>query len=116
MAMGTRFPSFADIIAGQLRRSDRPLSFLPRAARMKPVCDTARGLGRRMASFSRLVRLNYLAPDIMAAIVDGTQPAMLTPRMLIECDLPTDSGLQRRRSGFPPRQELALAAMPAIAS
>jgi hypothetical protein len=83
---------------------------------MKPVCDIARGLGRRMASFSRLVRLNYLAPDIMAAIVAGTQPAMLTPRRLIECDLPTYSGLRRRRLGFPPRQELALAPMPAIAS
>lgn len=45
---------------------------------MKPVCDIARGLGRRMASFSRLVRLNYLTPDIMAAIVDGTHPHSAT--------------------------------------
>jgi len=80
---------------------------------MKPVCDTARGLGRRMASFSRLVRLNYLAPDIMAAIVDGTHPHFAKADRMRSSDR---LGLQRRRSGFPPRQELALAAMPAIAS
>jgi hypothetical protein len=61
-----------------------------------------------MASFSRLVRLNYLAPDILAAIVDGTQPATLTRRKLIECDLPTDWGLQRRLLGFPAKEELAV--------
>lgn len=76
--------------------------------RSKPIRDIARGLGRRTGSFSRLVRLNYLAPDIMAAIVDGTQPAGLTRRKLIGCDLPTDWDLQRRLLGFPPRQELAI--------
>jgi site-specific DNA recombinase len=61
-----------------------------------------------MGSFSRLVRLNYLAPDIVSAIIDGTQPATLTRRQLIECDLLIDWDLQRRLLGFPAKQELAV--------
>jgi hypothetical protein len=52
------------------------------------------------------VRLNYLAPDIISAIVDGTQPETLTRRRLIECDLPIDWQLQRKLLDFPPRQTL----------
>jgi DNA invertase Pin-like site-specific DNA recombinase len=73
------------------------------------VSDLARMAGRRVGSFSRLVRLNYLAPDIVAAILDGTQPADLTRRRLIECDLPIDWALQRRLLGFPPSDELPAA-------
>jgi DNA invertase Pin-like site-specific DNA recombinase len=69
--------------------------------RYKSVDEIARGAGRRVASFSRLVRLNYLAPDIVAAIIDGTQPTNLTRRRLLECDIPVDWALQRRLLGFP---------------
>ncbi|SOB80716.1 Site-specific DNA recombinase [Sphingomonas guangdongensis] len=69
------------------------------------VAALARSLGRKSASFSRLVRLSYLAPDIVAAIVDGTQPPELTRRVLLECDLPTDWGMQRRILGFPEQRE-----------
>lgn len=65
------------------------------------VVDLARSLGRKPASFSRLVRLHYLAPDIVAAILDGTQPATLTRQTLLNCDLPMDWELQRRLLGFP---------------
>jgi DNA invertase Pin-like site-specific DNA recombinase len=92
----------------KLIREARSAQELLLSERTKPIRDIARGLGRRMASFSRLVRLNYLAPDILAAIVDGTQPATLTRRKLIECDLPTDWGLQRRLLGFPAKEELAV--------
>jgi hypothetical protein len=34
--------------------------------------------------FTRLVRLNYLAPDITQAILDGRQPRDLTPEKLLE--------------------------------
>ena len=73
--------------------------------RSRSVTELAHALRRKPASFSRLVRLNYLAPDIVAAIVDGTQPADLTRRRLMECDLPLDWALQRRLLGFPSRQE-----------
>ena len=74
--------------------------------RRQTVSELAHALKRKPASFSRLVRLNYLAPDIVAAIVDGTQPADLTRRRLLECDLPLDWSLQRRLLGFPARQEM----------
>jgi site-specific DNA recombinase len=76
--------------------------------RDKSVHEIARLAGRRVGSFSRLVRLNYLAPDIVAGITDGTQPTTLTRRQLTECDLPIDWELQRRLLGFPARQELAV--------
>jgi hypothetical protein len=34
--------------------------------------------------FTRLVRLGYLAPDIIQAILDGRQPRDLTPEKLLE--------------------------------
>jgi site-specific DNA recombinase len=69
------------------------------------IADLAWSLGRKPSSFSRLIRLNYLAPDIMTAIIDGTQPSTLTRQVLSQIDLPIDWVLQRRLLGFPPRQE-----------
>jgi site-specific DNA recombinase len=86
-------------------RSAQELLF---SERDKSVHEIARLARRRVSSFSRLVRLNYLAPDIVTAIVDGTQPATLTRRQLIECDLPIDWDLQRRLLGFSPRQRRAV--------
>src|SRR5258708_3189747 len=63
--------------------------------------DLAYSLGRQPASFARLVRLNYLAPDIVAAIIDGEQPTDLTRQKLAQIDLPIDWALQRRLLGFP---------------
>lgn len=73
--------------------------------RSQTVGELAHLLKRKPASFARLVRLNYLAPDIVAAIIDGTQPTSLTRGRLMECDLPLDWTLQRRLLGFPSRQE-----------
>jgi DNA invertase Pin-like site-specific DNA recombinase len=70
-----------------------------------PVPDLAYSLGRKPAHFARLVRLNYLAPDIIAAILDGGQPEGVTRKTLMQLDLPTDWGLQRRLLGFPPRHQ-----------
>ncbi len=52
------------------------------------------------ARVPRLMRLNYLAPDILAAIRDGNQPASLTGSKLMSTDLPMDWSLQRRLLGF----------------
>ena len=51
--------------------------------------------------FARVLRLNYLAPDIQAAIMDGCQPADLTKSKLIFSAMPTDWEQQRRLLGFP---------------
>ena len=49
----------------------------------------------------RLVRMNYLAPDIVTSIMDGAQPRDLTRRRLMEANLPLDWALQRKLFGFP---------------
>jgi hypothetical protein len=50
--------------------------------------------------FARLLRLNYLAPDIQAAIMDGSHPADLTRNRLVFSSLPLDWEQQRRLFGF----------------
>jgi hypothetical protein len=51
--------------------------------------------------FARIMRLNYLAPDIQAAIMDGSQPPDLTSSKLVFSPLPLDWEQQRRLFGFP---------------
>nr|WP_314447378.1 recombinase family protein [uncultured Sphingomonas sp.] len=70
--------------------------------RDRSLTELAWSLGKKPVLFSRLVRLNYLAPDILAAIADGKQPADLTRSLLMKQDLPLDWALQRRQLGFQP--------------
>lgn len=65
------------------------------------ITEIAWTLGKRPSSFAKLLRLNYLAPDIVASIIDGTQPSHLDRYRLTSCDLPLDWALQRRMLGFP---------------
>ncbi|HSD34359.1 MAG TPA: recombinase family protein, partial [Alphaproteobacteria bacterium] len=52
---------------------------------------------------SRVLRLAFLAPDIVEAIVDGRHPVELTAkRLLLRENLPLDWREQRRRLGFSP--------------
>jgi hypothetical protein len=60
--------------------------------------------------FTQLARLNYLAPDIVAAMRDGAQPAGLTCRTLWSTNLPMDWALQRRLLGFPDQADFLRAA------
>ena len=96
---------------------DRELLKLVRRARMaqrlvedhreRPIDDLAREMRCRPGHFSRLIRLNYLAPDIVTAILDGAQPAGLTRDCLLKANLPTDWAMQRKLLGFPaPRRAL----------
>jgi site-specific DNA recombinase len=49
----------------------------------------------------RLARLSYLAPDIIAAIIEGRQPPSLNGRRLLRAaSLPFDWQAQRRDLGF----------------
>jgi site-specific DNA recombinase len=58
-------------------------------------------LNMSLSHFMRLLRLNYLAPDIATSIMDGAQPRELTRRRLIDANLPLDWALQRELLGFP---------------
>lgn len=65
------------------------------------VPELARMRRMRPSQFARLIRINYLAPDIVASILDGTQPDNLTRRRLLAANIPTDWALQRRLFCFP---------------
>ncbi len=50
---------------------------------------------------AKLVRLSWLAPDIINSILEGQQPASLNGRRLLRtCDLPLSWSAQRRALGF----------------
>ena len=66
-----------------------------------PMTEIAVRLHKRTGSTAgRILRLNYLAPDIIASILDGTQPPTLNRKALVRADLPLDWSLQRRMFGF----------------
>ena len=71
-------------------------------------CGSIESLARRTKAsgsyMTCLVRLTYLAPDIIDAILRGRHPVTLSARRLITTtkDLPIDWAAQRRWLGFPP--------------
>jgi len=69
------------------------------------VPELAEAQGCKMARFARLIRLTYLAPDIVLAIRDGHHPAELTRRKLTVANLPLEWATQRTLLGFPPKPE-----------
>ena len=92
------------------RRPDAPLiklvakAYAARAAVEADPIDPkeiARSLGHDKDYFARLVRLGYLAPDIMTAILDGRQPATHTRQRLARVSkLPFNWAEQRALLGF----------------
>jgi DNA invertase Pin-like site-specific DNA recombinase len=70
--------------------------------RARSLAELAKEKGKGPAYYSRLIRLNYLAPDIAAAIIDGDQPHALTRGALLSAALPLDWAQQRQMFGFPP--------------
>ena len=97
----------------------RLVNLLKRARMVQAVLDDrsvthVTELARRMhctpKRFTSLVRLNYLAPDIIASILDGTQPANLNCNTLRTFNLPMDWTLQRRMLGFPEQPDFLRAA------
>lgn len=69
------------------------------------MVQIAERFGRKPAFVARVLRLNYLAPDIIAAIMDGRQPPGLDRRTLVYSSLPTDWAAQRTLLGFPARSD-----------
>ncbi len=84
-----------------LIKSARDAQRLVDAHRELSIPDLAEKRGMRPSQFARLIRVNYLAPDIVTSILDGTQPQELTRKGLLSSNIPTDWALQRRLLGFP---------------
>lgn len=74
------------------------------------VTELAKRVHCHPKHFTELVRLNYLAPDIVASIQDGTQPPHINCNTLRRYQLPMDWSLQRRLLGFPDQPDYLKAA------
>ncbi len=96
----------------QVAQADPPLiRMLVRARELKArllqsgdasLSETSRSEGIGRSYLTRLVRLAFLAPDIVGAILDGRQPAQLTAARLSRITrLPLDWSEQRKVLGFP---------------
>jgi DNA invertase Pin-like site-specific DNA recombinase len=68
--------------------------------RDKSMAELARAKRLGPSTFARILRLNYLAPDIQAAIIDGRQPADLSVHDMLYGAMPLDWGQQRKLLGF----------------
>ncbi|MEM1133748.1 MAG: recombinase family protein [Pseudomonadota bacterium] len=67
------------------------------------IAYLAQEAGHEKDYFTRLVRLGYLAPDIITAILEGRQPATLTRQKLVRISrVPNDWNEQRIALGFAP--------------
>jgi hypothetical protein len=90
----------------RLLRQVREAQQLADKRRHLSVEQLARELRRTTGHVMKLLHLNYLAPDIIASIIDGTQPAGLSSRQLLDATLPLDWALQRKLFGFPEQPPL----------
>jgi site-specific DNA recombinase len=89
-------PKLVDLI-----KTARKAQLLVDEHRELPIEELARKQGCRPSHFARLIRINYLAPDIATAIIDGTQPPSLDRKTLLESNVPTNWAVQRKLFGFP---------------
>jgi hypothetical protein len=81
-----------------LRRAGRELTMRIDG---EPFAALAKREGVSPSYFTRLVRLSYLAPDIIQAILDGCQPPDLTAdKLLAHSRLPLSWHEQRTVLGF----------------
>jgi len=70
--------------------------------RPQSIADLAVSNSVNASYFTRVLRLAYLAPDIVKAIVSGRQPTELTANRLVRMhELPIDWPSQRQYFGFP---------------
>ena len=64
------------------------------------IAQATTWLGCSRATLTERIKLSYLAPDIVEAILAGQQPRSLTRRRLATIELPIDWQQQRRMLGF----------------
>jgi hypothetical protein len=88
----------------QLDQDDRqspPVQRKAAARRVNKFADLAKSEKLHRSYYSQVLRLAYLAPDITAAILEGSQPSGLRATMLIEHPaLPLSWQEQRTALGF----------------
>jgi site-specific DNA recombinase len=89
----------------RLIQEARQLQALVDEQRDKTLAQLAADVNYTSSRFARVLRLNYLAPDIITSILDGTSPSDLTRTKLVQASLPMDWALQRKLLGFPDRPE-----------
>ncbi len=66
------------------------------------ISDLAAASGFNASYFTRVLRIAYLAPAIIQAIVEGNQSLKLTANRLVRIKkLPIDWGHEREYLGFP---------------
>jgi hypothetical protein len=103
---------------GEACPNDSLVSLIADARRAQALVDAhrdeslralARRFHRQEGYLVRLLRINYLAPDIIASILDGAQPEELTRKTLLYSELPLDWALQRRMLGFAARADSSFA-------
>ncbi len=68
--------------------------------RVRSAAELARAEGCTVRYVTRILRLAYLAPDIIEAILAGRQPGELTLARLLKTDLPLDWHAQREALQF----------------
>lgn len=56
--------------------------------------------GRCRKQLTKLIRLSWLSPNIVEAIVDGRAPARLSRKRLLDADLPLSWTAQEEQLGF----------------
>jgi hypothetical protein len=76
------------------------------AERHLSIAEIAVRFEKQPGYVARVLRLNYLAPDIQTAILDGLQPPELNSRRLLFGHIPMEWREQRTMLGFPPRDEV----------
>jgi hypothetical protein len=66
------------------------------------ISNLAAGAGVNASYFTRVLRIAYLAPDVIEAIIEGRQPPELTANKLVRLkNLPIDWAGQRQALGYP---------------
>ena len=62
--------------------------------------DLAKSEGLSREYVGKVLRMTYLAPDIVTAIVDGVYPKTLSLRKILESEIPLLWSQQRLKYGF----------------
>ncbi len=103
-------PDHAPTIVRTDRRDAVMIKTLARGFRWRALLDggkyaTIEDLGRREqispSYVGRVIRLTFLAPDIVEAILNGTQPRLLDTKSLLR-PFPAEWNAQKRHFGFDP--------------
>ncbi|PTQ13329.1 hypothetical protein CLG96_04305 [Sphingomonas oleivorans] len=71
------------------------------AAPGRSLHQIAHTQGKCRKRLAKLIRLSWLVPEIVRAILEGSQPATLTPRALLDAELALDWRAQRAALGMP---------------